>query len=207
MLVYDENHSPEMIKGRGKYQLPNIPHLYLPRASPKQQLGATRCRARFFGGSFGSFQRWTAIPNQQWTNHRVSTMACGIPTYTNLYQAHWKYFKIAELSLQWRGSSNSDGKDKVGHVLVFVGRKELGCELLRLAFSQFYYKMTEEGSNSGVKSVNIIGKNRFIVTESDNKTRKTPRFPPSPQTAAFSQHYKEHKKSPKLSLSWASSGQ
>lgn len=57
---------------------------------------------------------------------------------------------------------------------MFVGRKELGCELLRLAFSQFYYKMTEEGSNSGVKSVNIIGKNRFIVTESDNKTRKTP---------------------------------
>lgn len=65
MLVYDENHSPEMIKGRGKYQLPNIPHLYLPRASPKQQFGARQCRARFFGGSFGSFQRWTAIPSQQ----------------------------------------------------------------------------------------------------------------------------------------------
>lgn len=35
MLVYDENHSPEMIKGREKYKLPNIHNLYLLKPSPK----------------------------------------------------------------------------------------------------------------------------------------------------------------------------
>lgn len=40
MLVYDENHSPEMIKGRGKYQLPNIPNPCVPRASPQEPLEA-----------------------------------------------------------------------------------------------------------------------------------------------------------------------
>lgn len=35
MLVYDENRSPEMIKGREKHQLPNKHNLYLLNPSPK----------------------------------------------------------------------------------------------------------------------------------------------------------------------------
>jgi len=35
MLVYDENCSPEMIKGREKYKPPNMYNLYLLKPSPK----------------------------------------------------------------------------------------------------------------------------------------------------------------------------
>lgn len=91
---------------------------------------------------------------------------------------HTNIWSLISATAEKRG-----GKDKVGHVLVFVGREESGCELLRpfFFFSWFYHKMTEEGSNYGLKSINIIGKNRFIVPESDKKTKQGPPHPDSPQ--------------------------
>lgn len=76
MLVYDENHSPEMIKGRGKYQLPKIPTLHLPRASPNSTREPEDAELVSLGSS-GPLQGWAVTPSP---SLGTATPTCTKPT-------------------------------------------------------------------------------------------------------------------------------
>lgn len=70
MLVYDENHSPEMIKGRGKHQLPSTPNVSLLRAPPNSP-GSRGARAPSPGAPLAP-QGWL-----EWPRHCTPAPAQG----------------------------------------------------------------------------------------------------------------------------------
>lgn len=76
MWVYDENHSPEMIKGRGKYQLPTLPRL-CAQSIPTRAPGRQRVPSPFLWGSSSDAQpSLAAQPGTATHTHLERSLSC-----------------------------------------------------------------------------------------------------------------------------------